>query len=189
MKRMLIALVIPAVLGLGACKKKEEAGAASGTAAATGSAAATGAATGSAAATGAATGSAAATGTEAATGSAAPTAAAGERPAVVTDEMVALADKMVGQMEQMGKDLTAAGEDCTKGADALKSNMGKLKPIAEEAKKHEASMKDPAAEEWFKKTYMPRLMGAMGGMMTLAQKCQNDAGFAAAMKEMDALDM
>ncbi len=180
MKRMMIALVIPAALGLAACKKEEK-GAGTGTAAATGAATATAAATGSAAPTGdqPATGAAAATG-------AAP---AGDRPAVVTDEMAALAEKLVGEMEAMGKGLSAAGSDCAKGAEAIKASMEKMKPIAAEAKKHEAAMKDPAAEEWFKKTYESRMMGAMGGMMTLAAACQSDPAFADAMKSMGELDM
>lgn len=181
MKRMMIALVIPAVLGLGACKKEEKG-------AGTGSAAATAAATGAASGTAAATGTAAApTGDQPATG--APAAPAGDRPAIVTDEMAGLAEKLVGEMEAMGKGLTAAGSDCAKGAEAIKASMEKMKPIVADAKKHEAAMKDPAAEEWFKKTYESRMMGAMGGMMTLAAACQSDPAFAEAMKSMGELDM
>jgi hypothetical protein len=65
-----------------------------------------------------------------------------------------------------------------------------MKPVAEEMKKFKAMKDDKAAEEWFKATYMPRMMGAMGPMMGLAQSCGSDADFQAAMTAMsEGMDM
>jgi hypothetical protein len=178
MRRLMISVAL--VAALVACKKEEKKAdpapaPVAGTAAATGAAPATGA--------GPATGAA-----DPVVADPAAPAPAGDRPASVTPEMVAVAEKMIGAMEAMGKDLTAAGTDCAKGAAALKDHAAKLQPIAVEAKKFE-NKDDKEAEAWFQANYMPRMMGAMGGMMSLAQACQADADFAAAMKEMSDLDM
>jgi hypothetical protein len=117
-----------------------------------------------------------------------PTAASGERPATVTDEMVAVADEMVVAMENMGKELTAAGTDCAKGAAGIRNGMTAMKPIAKRAKAF-SNQDDPAAEEWFKTTYMPRMMNAMQGLMSLAQTCSSDKDFNAALQEMGQMDM
>ena len=118
-----------------------------------------------------------------------PPPAAGDLPEGVTPEMAALAEKMVSAMEGMGKDLTAAGTDCAKGAAAIRGGMAKLQPLVADAKKYEDKMKAPAAEKWFQDKYMGRMMGAMGGLMSIGQTCGEDADFQAAMKEMEALDM
>jgi hypothetical protein len=117
-----------------------------------------------------------------------PATPAGQRPASVTDEMVAVADDMVVAMEAMGRELTAAGTDCSKGATAIRNGMTAMKPIAKRAKAFE-DQNDPAQEEWFKATYMPRMMNAMQGLMSLAQSCSADKDFNAAIQEMDKLDM
>jgi hypothetical protein len=117
-----------------------------------------------------------------------PATAAGERPASVTDEMVAVADDMVAAMEAMGKELTAAGTDCAKGAAGIRNGLTAMRPIAKRAKAF-GDQNDPAGEEWFKATYMPRMMNAMSGLMSLSQACSADPDFNAALKEMGELDM
>jgi hypothetical protein len=111
------------------------------------------------------------------------------RPEIVTDEMVAIAEDMMVSMDAMGVELAAAGTDCAKGAAALRKGLRAFEPVAERSKAFEEPMKDPAAEAWFKNTYMPRLMHALQPLMTMAQACSNDQDFAAAMKEMDDLDL
>lgn len=109
--------------------------------------------------------------------------AAGPRPASVTDAHVALAEKMVTAMKEFGDALRTAGTDCKAATAAVKSFGPKLKPIMEEAEKVQAATdKDPAAKEWFDKTYGPKVMEAMGPMMTTAQACSNDKDFMAAMQ-------
>jgi hypothetical protein len=112
----------------------------------------------------------------------------GERPASVTDEMVAVAEDMVVAMEAMGKELTAAGTDCHKGSVAVHNGMAALRPIAARAKPFK-DINDPAAEEWFKQRYMSRMMNAMSGLMGLAQSCGSDKEFMDAMNEMGQLDV
>lgn len=112
-----------------------------------------------------------------------PAAAAGARPASVTDEHVALAEKMVTAMTQFGDALKTAGTDCKAATAAVKAFGPKLKPIMDEASKVQAATdKDPAAKEWFDKTYGPKVMAAMSPMMTTAQACQKDKDFMAAMQ-------
>jgi hypothetical protein len=106
------------------------------------------------------------------------------RPAIVTDEMVALADDMMVAMTAMGTELAAAGTDCARGAAVMRSANRTLAPLTERSKAFDEPMRDPAAEAWFKETYMPRLMAAMQPLMTMAQSCSNDPDFTAAMQEL-----
>ncbi len=111
------------------------------------------------------------------------------RPAIVTDEIVAIAEELVTLMEAGGRAMTAAGTDCDKGAAAVRGMLANMKPLVQRAKKFEAEMADPAAEQWFQARYADRITQSMvGGMMTLASACQGHADFGAAIQEMGQLD-
>lgn len=112
-------------------------------------------------------------------------AAAGPRPASVTDAQVALADKLLAAMTELGDAMKTAGTDCKAAAAAVKAGGVKVAPVMEEAEAmKEALAKDPAAKEWFDKTYGPKFMASMGPMMQAAQACSNDKDFTAAMDSM-----
>jgi hypothetical protein len=109
-------------------------------------------------------------------------AAAMERPASVTDDMVASADKVFDVLTLTVNDVVAAGTDCKQVAAALRKHLEPMKAIAPEANKLE-DIKDPDARKWFENKYGPKLAEnneKMKGVMA----CKDDADVKAAMGEM-----
>jgi type IV secretory pathway VirB10-like protein len=113
------------------------------------------------------------------------TGAAAPRPASVTDAQVALADKLLAVMTELGDAMKAAGTDCKAATAAVNAGGAKVAPVMAEAETmKEALAKDPAAKEWFDKTYGPKFMASMGPMSAAAQACSSDKDFMAAMASM-----
>jgi hypothetical protein len=112
----------------------------------------------------------------------APAPAAGDRPATVTDDMVASADRVFEVLTKTVDDVAAAGKDCKAIAAALRKHLEPMKAIAPEANKLE-DIKDEAARKWFENKYGPKL-AENNDKMKAVMACKDDADVQAAMGEM-----
>ncbi len=109
--------------------------------------------------------------------------AASDRPAGITDEMVATADKYAGALEKFANDLEAAGSDCGKALEAVKESSEVGKTIAAGVDVVRAkTLSDPPAKEWFKKAYESRMKNAFDKVKGAAQACDHDEAFKAAIE-------
>ena len=67
-----------------------------------------------------------------------------------------------------------------------KAHGEKIEPMKAEVEAMEkVSKNDAAVKAWFEATYAPKMMGALGPIMGIAQTCGNDAKFQEAMKSLD----
>jgi hypothetical protein len=101
------------------------------------------------------------------TAPAAPSVAPVEPPA---DEK-ALAEKAVVMLEEMAKVAEANAADCGKAAASLQGIVDKNKGLIEAGKKMD---NDPGKKAWFEQNYQSRMMGAMGKMVPLMDKCKDN---------------
>jgi outer membrane murein-binding lipoprotein Lpp len=109
--------------------------------------------------------------------------AASDRPAGVSDDMVATADKYAGALEKFASDLEAAGSDCGKALDAVKASSEIGQAIAANVDVvRTKTMTDPAAKEWFKKAYESRMKTAFEKVKSAANACESDATFKTAIE-------
>jgi hypothetical protein len=83
----------------------------------------------------------------------------------------ALAEKAVVMLEEMAKVAEANAADCTKAAASLQGIVDKNKGLIEAGKKMD---NDPGKKAWFEQTYQARMMGAMGMMVPLMDKCKDN---------------
>jgi len=122
--------------------------------------------------------------TETVTGSATSSSNAG-RPAVITDEMNATFDAYVTAFEKLTKELAAVAPDCKKAVAVVERNARELDALdargAALTEQMSRAKGDPAAGEWFGKTYAPRMKAAVDKMKPLVASCENDAALKAAM--------
>jgi len=81
----------------------------------------------------------------------------GERPAVVTDEVVALADQLAAIIDRMATGLAATGGDCARGTALLKS-MRADRAIEKVAKRFAELSTNTEVMTWFQTHQMKRLM-------------------------------
>lgn len=88
-----------------------------------------------------------------------------------TAEEKALAEKAVGMLEEMAKAAETNANDCGKAATSLQAIVDKNKALIEAGKKMD---NDPGKKAWFEQTYKDRMMGAMGKMMPLMEKCKDN---------------
>ncbi len=108
---------------------------------------------------------------------------ASDRPAGITDEMVATADKYAGALEKFAGDLEAAGSDCGKAVEAVHASSEIGKAIAADVDVvRTKTMTDAAAKEWFKKAYEARMKNAFDKVKAAAQACDNDPAFRTAIE-------
>jgi hypothetical protein len=106
-----------------------------------------------------------------------------DRPTSVSDEMVATADKFAGALDKFASDLEAAGSDCGKAVEAVKasSDAGRALAADIDAVRTKTSS-DPAAKEWFKKTYESRMEQAFERVKMASGACITDNAFMAALE-------
>lgn len=108
---------------------------------------------------------------------------AAPRPASVSDADVALADKLIATLLKFTASVEKAGTNCQAVADAIRAIAPELKELtAESMKMDERLSKDAAAQEWFKKTYEPKLAEPMGKLSSNA--CMNDPAVSSAMQSL-----
>jgi hypothetical protein len=109
--------------------------------------------------------------------------AASDRPAGITDEMVATADQYAGALEKFGTDLEAAGSDCGKALEAVKASSEVGKTIAAGVEVVRAkTLSDDAAKRWFKWKYEAGMKSAFDKVKAAAQACDHDEAFKAAIE-------
>jgi hypothetical protein len=123
-------------------------------------------------------------GSGSAAGTAAPTS---DRPASVTDEIVAIAEKIVTTLEKVSTDVIGTGADCKKMTEAILANVDAVKAIRADSDalkaKHEG---DAAMKAWFKAKYEKRAGEAIESMIGHAKKnCENDKAVGEAFAKLD----
>ena len=80
--------------------------------------------------------------------------------------------------------MNKAGADCQAVAAHIRAITPEVKLVAEEGKKMESKLNgDPAAKDWFEKTYGPKAQARMGGMMT--SPCLNDPAVSQALQALN----
>lgn len=106
------------------------------------------------------------------------------RPATVTEADVALADRLIIAISKMADGVNKAGSDCPAVATAIRTMAPEFGAISGEAKQMEERLKsDPAAEEWFDKTYSPKAKASMSLMEN--SPCMNDPAVGQALQSLN----
>ncbi|HTE53708.1 MAG TPA: hypothetical protein VK698_22795 [Kofleriaceae bacterium] len=115
-----------------------------------------------------------------------PSADPGQRPATVTDEHLKIADNIVESIGKFADALDAAKADCKKATQVVKTEGKKVKSAMGDTEKLQSQLhSDPAAMQWFQKTYGPKMMGAIGKLGGVVNACRQDKEFEAAFKGLE----
>ncbi len=107
-----------------------------------------------------------------------------ERPASVTDEHVKMADDFVAGLDAAATAAEGAKSDCKAMGKALAAQAKTMKgQVAKLDAMKKATGKDPAAMEWFKATYEPKVGDSYGKLMTAVEPCKTDKAVVASLKD------
>jgi hypothetical protein len=86
-------------------------------------------------------------------------------------------------MNKLSAGVAKAGSDCQAVAKEIRALAPELKGLASEGQKMDERLsKDPAAKDWFEKTYAPKVLESMGKMMS--SPCMNDPAVGEAMQSL-----
>jgi hypothetical protein len=105
------------------------------------------------------------------------------RPAVITQAMADTFEAYITAFEKLVTAIDAAHGDCKAAVAAIDSSRKDVAALADKGAALREAMKsakaDPAAGQWFGKTYGPRMQAATGKLRTGGEACEADPAFRA----------
>jgi hypothetical protein len=112
---------------------------------------------------------------------------AGARPAAITDDMAATFEAYVVAFEKLTTDIEHAGTDCKAVLAVVRADTKDIVALAPRGDKLGEGMtgakRDPAAGEWFGRTYAARMKASAAKLEPLVTACGQDAELKAALNE------
>ena len=111
-----------------------------------------------------------------------------DRPAAISDEMVAVMDRDVGVVRKVAAALDAARGDCKQAAQVVRDNTVAIATAARESRNYRALAKDDeAVKAWINATYRTKEnLAAEATLQKVARQCATDPHYQAAMAQQQA---
>ena len=111
-----------------------------------------------------------------------------DRPAAVSDEMVAVMDRDVGVVRKVAAALDVAKGDCKQAAQVVRDNTAAIATAARESRSYREVAKDnDAVKAWINATYRTKEnLAAEATLQRVANQCATDPHYQAAMAQQQA---
>jgi len=107
----------------------------------------------------------------------------GDRPAGVTQELLALTDQVMVMLDRLATGLAAMNSDCARGTGFLKT-LAADPAIGKLSKRFQELTKDPAVMSWLQANRMTKVMDSITKMQPILTRCMSDPAFEAALKSL-----